>query len=74
MNREMKHSGIAWIGEIPKQWTVELLGNNVKLVDNPNSDCSEDNALQFKMGTIISIHSHWKHTIKYKKGILFLTD
>ena len=54
MNREMKHSGIAWIGEIPKQWTVELLGNNVKLVDNPNSDCSEDNALQFKMGTIIS--------------------
>ena len=22
MNREMKHSGIAWIGEVPKQWRI----------------------------------------------------
>lgn len=52
--REMKDSGIPWIGEIPKDWTIELIGNQVKEVNNPNTDGLEDNALQFKMGTIIS--------------------
>lgn len=52
--REMKNSGIPWIGEIPKVWTIELIGNQVKEVNNPNTDGLEDNALQFKMGTIIS--------------------
>lgn len=54
MIREMKDSGIAWIGEIPKGWKVELIGNQVKEVCCPNIDCKEDNALQFKMGSIIS--------------------
>ncbi len=54
MMREMKDSGIPWIGEIPKEWTIELIGNQVKEVNNPNTDGLEDNALQFKMGTIIS--------------------
>ena len=27
MNREMKHSGIEWIGEIPKEWKVNKIGN-----------------------------------------------
>ena len=54
MIREMKDSGIAWIGEIPKGWKVELIGNQVKEVCCPNIDCKENNALQFKMGSIIS--------------------
>ena len=52
--REFKDSGIPWIGGIPKDWTIELIGNQVKEVNNPNIDCLEDNALQFKMGAIIS--------------------
>ena len=27
MSREMKHSGIEWIGEIPKEWDVSKIGN-----------------------------------------------
>ena len=27
MNREMKHSGIAWIGEVPNVWTIDTIGN-----------------------------------------------
>ena len=54
MAREMIHSGIEWIGEIPKEWRVELIGNNIKEIKDKNEDSSENNALQFKMGTIIS--------------------
>ena len=54
MSRAMKDSGIPWIGEIPEGWTIELIGNQVKEVDNPNSNGKENNALQFKMGSIIS--------------------
>ncbi|MDO5496733.1 MAG: restriction endonuclease subunit S [Alistipes sp.] len=54
MTREMKDSGIPWIREIPKDWTIELIGNQVKEVNNPNTNGLEDNALQFKMGSIIS--------------------
>jgi type I restriction enzyme S subunit len=50
----MKDSGIPWIGEIPDDWRIETIGSCIKEVDCKNSDCSEDNALQFKMGTIIS--------------------
>ena len=54
MCRELKDSGIPWIGEIPKDWTIELIGNQIKEVNNPNTNGLEDNALQFKMGSIIS--------------------
>ena len=54
MSRAMKDSGIPWIGAIPKDWTIELIGNQVKEVNNPNTNGLEDNALQFKMGSIIS--------------------
>lgn len=50
----MKDSGIPWIGEIPKEWAVNLIGSCIKEVDCKNTNCNEDNALQFKMGTIIS--------------------
>lgn len=54
MSREMKNSGIPWIGEIPSHWRVETIGSCIKEVNEPNTDLSEDNSLQFKMGTIIS--------------------
>lgn len=54
MAREYKDSGIEWIGQIPKEWKVELIGNNIKEIGDKNEDSSEDNALQFKMGSIIS--------------------
>ena len=54
MAREFKDSCIEWIGQIPKEWKVELIGNNIKEINDKNDDSSEDNALQFKMGTIIS--------------------
>lgn len=53
MAREFKDSGIEWIGQIPKEWRVELIGNNIKEISDKNEDSSEDNALQFKMGSII---------------------
>ena len=52
--RAFKDSGIEWIGQIPKEWEVELIGNNIKEINDKNDDSSEDNALQFKMGSIIS--------------------
>ena len=52
--REMKDSGIAWIGEIPREWEVANIGACTNEVVCPNTDCSESNALQFKMGSIIS--------------------
>lgn len=54
MAREYRDSGIEWIGQIPKEWRVELIGNNIKEIKDKNEDSSEDNALQFKMGSIIS--------------------
>lgn len=50
----MKDSGIPWIGDMPSHWRMELIGSCIKEVNNPNTDNAEDNALQFKMGTIIS--------------------
>lgn len=54
MNRAMKESGIPWIGKIPSHWRVEQIGSCIKEVNCPNTNNTEDNALQFKMGTIIS--------------------
>ena len=54
MSRAMKDSGIPWIGDIPKDWNVSLIASCIKEVDCRNTDGKEDNALQFKMGTIIS--------------------
>lgn len=54
MSREMKDSRIPWVGVIPSKWNVALIGSCIKEVNNPNHDNEEQNALQFKMGTIIS--------------------
>ena len=52
--REMKDSGIAWIGEIPKEWEVGTVGVFFDEINNPNYNQEETNTLQFKMGDIIS--------------------
>lgn len=49
-----KDSGIAWIGEIPGDWRVGLVGKYFKEINNPNINQEETNTLQFKMGEIIS--------------------
>lgn len=54
MAREMKNSGIDWIGEIPKGWEVGTVGMFFDEINNPNTNQEETNTLQFKMGDIIS--------------------
>lgn len=49
-----KDSGIAWIGEIPSEWEVGLIGKYFDEINNPNTNQEETNTLQFKMGEIIS--------------------
>ena len=49
-----KDSGIAWIGEIPGEWRIGLVGKYFKEINNPNINQEETNTLQFKMGEIIS--------------------
>lgn len=49
-----KDSGIAWIGEIPSEWKVGLVGRYFNEIKNPNINQEEKNTLQFKMGDIIS--------------------
>jgi len=38
MSREMKHSGIEWIGEIPKEWKVNKIGNLYEVRNEKVSD------------------------------------
>lgn len=38
MSREMKHSGIPWIGEIPKDWETDTIGNLYTLRNEKVSD------------------------------------
>lgn len=38
MSREMKHSGIPWIGEIPKEWETDTIGNLYTLRNEKVSD------------------------------------
>ena len=51
--REMKDSGISWVGEIPKEW--QCLPIRAIFVENKNKNIfgRETKALQFKYGTII---------------------
>ena len=53
MAREMKDSGIAWIGEIPKEWKVLPAQRGFKEIKRKNTDGAVQNALQFKYGEII---------------------
>lgn len=52
--REMKDSGISWVGEIPKEW--RCLPIRALFTENRNKNFlgRETKALQFKYGTIVS--------------------
>ena len=50
----MKDSGVQWIGQVPKHWEVCRLGIIFKENVILNTEKREVNALQFKLGEIIS--------------------
>lgn len=53
MAREMKDSGIEWIGEIPKDWRIYPARYAFTEIRTKNSGGSITNALKFYNGTII---------------------
>ena len=52
MAREMKDSGIEWIGEIPKKWNINSLSQLCSQVKNKNTDLQETNLLSLSYGKI----------------------
>lgn len=52
-NREMKDSGIEWIGEIPENWEVRPIYLIFDEVIRKNYDLETINALKFNFGTIV---------------------
>ncbi len=51
-NREMKGSGIEWIGEIPKEWDVKVAFQLFSQVKNKNEGLIEKNLLSLSYGKI----------------------
>lgn len=51
--REMKDSGIEWIGEIPKSWTVTILSALFSERKCKNSGLTENNLLSLSYGNIV---------------------
>lgn len=49
---EMKDSGIGWVGEIPKEWNINVLFQLVSQVKNKNKDLVETNLLSLSYGKI----------------------
>ncbi len=57
--REMKDSGIEWIGAIPAAWGVHRIASHFQEVEEKNTANEYSNALQFKMGRIIAKPQKW---------------
>lgn len=53
MSREMKDSGVEWIGEIPEDWETHKIKFGFSEVNYKNTDGSIKNALKFRYGTIV---------------------
>lgn len=51
--KEMKNSGIEWIGEIPENWKVVPIKIAFSEVKTKNTDGAVTNALKFKFGEIV---------------------
>lgn len=51
--REMKESGIEWVGDIPVGWTIKPIRAEFDEVTRKNSDGEVKNALKFTYGTIV---------------------
>lgn len=58
--REMKDSGVEWIGEIPKDWEVKRVGSYFSERKNPNTDDLSLQPLQFRYGNIVPKASVWE--------------
>lgn len=52
MAREMKDSGIEWIGEIPEEWKINTAGQLFEQVKNKNIGLQEKNLLSLSYGKI----------------------
>lgn len=52
--REMKDSGIEWVGQVPRNWDLKPIYTMFASVRNKNIDGSESNSLRFSYGTIVS--------------------
>ena len=48
----MQNSGIEWIGEIPKEWTINSISQLFSQVKNKNTDLQETNLLSLSYGKI----------------------
>lgn len=57
--REMKDSGIEWIGAIPGAWGVHRIASHFQEIKEKNTANAYSNALQFKMGKIIAKPQKW---------------
>ena len=53
MMKEMKDSGIEWIGQIPEEWSLVPIRAVFKEVTDKNFDGSVKNALKFTYGAIV---------------------
>ena len=57
--REMKDSGIEWVGAIPAAWGVHRIESHFQEIKEKNTANAYSNALQFKMGKIIAKPQKW---------------
>ena len=64
MSREMKDSGVEWIGEIPENWDVKQLRTYFSRRINKNIHLQENNLLSLSYGRII------RKNIDTKEGLL----
>lgn len=62
--REMKDSGIEWIGEIPKTWTITILSALFSERKCKNSGLAENNLLSLSYGNIV------RKNIESNEGLL----
>ncbi len=62
--REMKDSGIEWIGEIPKSWTITILSALFSERKCKNSGLAENNLLSLSYGNIV------RKNIESNEGLL----
>jgi len=64
MSREMKDSGIEWIGEIPKGWEIFFLSSLFEEHKEKNNKLEENNLLSLSYGNIV------RKNIETKEGLL----
>ena len=57
--REMRDSGIEWVGAIPAAWGVHRIASHFQEIKEKNTANAYSNALQFKMGNIIAKPQKW---------------